>query len=125
MNVRAEIESANERFVDAFAAGDAQRLASYYTSDGQALPPGGDVVSGHSAITGMWQAVMAMGVKRAELETVEVDEVADSTAIEQGRYRLFGEGNAPIDHGKYLVVWRREGDGWKLHRDIWNTSTSA
>ena len=21
---------------------------------------------------------------------------------------------------RYLVVWKREGGSWKLHRDIWN-----
>ena len=32
------------------------------------------------------------------------------------------EGNV-ADHGKFMVVWKRVGDEWKLHRDIWNTST--
>lgn len=27
------------------------------------------------------------------------------------------------DQGKYVVLWKKEKDGWKLHRDIWNTST--
>jgi ketosteroid isomerase-like protein len=23
--------------------------------------------------------------------------------------------------GKYIVVWKKDGDAWRLHRDIWNT----
>jgi hypothetical protein len=27
-----------------------------------------------------------------------------------------------IDEGKYVVVWKRVGGQWKLHRDIWTSS---
>ena len=27
------------------------------------------------------------------------------------------------DTGKYIVVWKRDREMWKMHRDIWNTST--
>jgi ketosteroid isomerase-like protein len=26
------------------------------------------------------------------------------------------------DQGKYLVIWKRQGQTWKIARDIWNTS---
>lgn len=29
------------------------------------------------------------------------------------------------DRGKYIVVWKRVGGKWLLHRDIWNTSMPA
>lgn len=25
------------------------------------------------------------------------------------------------DRGKYVTVYRREGDGWRMARDIWNS----
>ena len=71
---------------------------------------------------GFWQAVMDMGLKTATLETLELEEYGD-IAVEQGRYQLAdAEGNV-ADHGKYMVIWKRDGGDWKLHRDIWNTST--
>ena len=24
--------------------------------------------------------------------------------------------------GKYIVIWKRNGQTWQLHRDIWNTN---
>ena len=119
------IRSANQQFMQAFAAGDAAKIAALYTKDGRALPPGAETVSGAAGITALWQMVLGMGIKRAQLETGEVDSVTDSTAIEVGKYTLFLDGDTVADHGKYIVVWRREGDQWKLHRDIWNTSKSA
>ncbi len=43
--------------------------------------------------------------------------------MEQGRYELADADGNVADHGKYIVIWKRDGDDWKLHRDIWNTST--
>lgn len=121
MSVREEIGQANRRFMDTFGKGDAQGVAALYTDDGQLLPTGGDVVTGHEAIAGFWSGAMEMGIAGAELDTRELDELGD-TAIEVGRYTLHSSGQEVLDEGKYLVVWKKDGDAWKLHRDIWNTS---
>jgi uncharacterized protein (TIGR02246 family) len=117
------IAEANKRFMAAFEQGDAHGLAALYTERGQLLPPGGDIVTGKEGIAAFWKGAMEMGIKRAELNTLEVDDQGD-TAIEVGRARLYGEGGAVIDTPKYLVVWKREGGGWKLHRDIWNSDAA-
>lgn len=117
------IATANQAFMAAFAAGDAAGIAALYTTGGQVAPPNSDVVAGTEGIRGFWQAVLDMGLDSVKLETGELDEHGD-TAIEQGRYQLAdAEGNV-ADHGKYLVIWKRDGGDWKLHRDIWNTSVS-
>jgi hypothetical protein len=43
-------------------------------------------------------------------------------AVEIGRYTLSGSEMPVLDSGKYAVVWKREGDAWRWHRDIWNSS---
>jgi ketosteroid isomerase-like protein len=114
----------NQSFMNAFAAGDAKALAGLYTTDGQLAPPNSEVLTGHEAIGGFWQGAMDMGLKGVTLETAELDEYGDTT-VEQGRYQLTDvEGNV-ADRGKYMVIWKRDGDTWKLHRDIWNTSMPA
>jgi ketosteroid isomerase-like protein len=35
------------------------------------------------------------------------------------------KGGQVIDHGKYIVVWRREKGQWKLHRDMYSSNTTA
>ena len=62
-----------------------------------------------------------MGIKTAKLEIVELDQQGN-TVIDIGRYSLMGADGQELDHGKYLVVWKRVGDGWKMHRDIFNSS---
>ena len=120
-DLRDVIASQNEQFMAAFAEGDAAGLAALYTEDGQVLPPNAGFVTGKQAIEGFWQAVMAMGVKEANLEIVEV-EGHGGTAIEVSTFALLGEGGQVLDKGKYIVIWKQEGRQWKLHRDIFNSS---
>jgi ketosteroid isomerase-like protein len=119
--VRARIEQANGHFEEAFGRQDAAAMAALYTASAQLLPAGGGPVEGTQAIERFWRGIFDSGLTRADLETVEVFAAADGeTATEVGRYRLEA-GGQEADVGKYVVVWVRTPDGWKIHRDMWNT----
>jgi uncharacterized protein (TIGR02246 family) len=122
--VRDAIAAGDESFMAAVKRGDAAGLAALYTENGQVLPPNGDFVKGKGAIQMFWQAVMDMGIKEAKLEIVEVEGYGD-TATEISTFTLYGEGGEELDKGKYMVIWKREGGQWKLHRDIFNSSMPA
>ncbi len=117
------IVAADQQFESAFGRGDTAGVAQLYTENGQVLPPQSDAITGRQGIQAFWQAVMNMGVKAARLETVEVTHQG-SAAFEVGRYTLQGAEGQVLDRGKYIVIWERDGDQWKLSRDIWNTSLS-
>jgi uncharacterized protein (TIGR02246 family) len=120
-DIRSQIEATNGQFMSAFKRGDAAALASLYTAQGQLLPANSDFVKGTEAIRGFWQGALNMGLKQVALETVEVEAHGD-TAIEVGRYKLFGGDGSVADAGKYIVIWKNDLGTWKLHRDIWTTS---
>ncbi|MGE3979584.1 MAG: DUF4440 domain-containing protein [Nitrospira sp.] len=120
-DIRPQIESANAQFVSAFKRGDAIAIANLYTAEAQLLPANNDFVRGTAAIRAFWQSVIDMGLKGANLETIELEAHGD-TAIEIGRYRLLAADDAVADQGKYIVVWKHDTGTWKLHRDIWTTS---
>jgi ketosteroid isomerase-like protein len=65
-----------------------------------------------------------MGVAAADLETVEFEEMGD-TAWEVGKFSLKAKDGRLLDHGQYIVIWKREHGAWKWHRDIWNSSRPA
>jgi uncharacterized protein (TIGR02246 family) len=123
-DTRREIESVNGQFMTALKSSDATAIASLYTSRAQILPANSDFVRGTAAIRAFWQNLMNMGLKSASLETIEVEDHGD-TAIEVGRYRLLAAGDALVDHGKYIVVWKNDSGTWKVHIDIWTTSQPA
>ncbi len=120
-DVRSEIEAANRQFEALAAKGDANAIAALYTVTGQALPAGSEAVSGTEALRKFWQGVLDSGVKGVRLKTLEV-EAAGDTAHEVGQYELLDAVGKTLDRGKYVVVWKKEGGRFKLHRDIWTTS---
>ena len=124
IDVTSEITEANKGFMEAFNNGDANALAKNYTSNAKLYPSNSDVIEGQEAIFEFWNAVMNMGIKKALLETVTAESFGN-IAIEEGRYKLYVEGDQIVDQGKYIVTWKKEDGQWKLHRDIWNTSNPA
>ena len=118
---RAGIEATNVQFMDAFSAGEAADVAACYTEDAQFMPPNGEIVSGREAIQEAMQGLTDAGIKGLQLETVEVEGHGD-TAYEVGKGTLTGEDGQTIDEVKYIVIWKKVGDAWKLHRDIFNSN---
>lgn len=116
-----EIEDRDRAFETTFNRQDADGVARLYTHDGQLLPPGSDVVTGRDGIAAFWQGIFDMGIAGARLETEEVEDHGE-TAIEVGRFTLGDADEQTVDHGTFLVVWKRDDGEWKLHRDIWNSN---
>lgn len=123
-DVKTEIDKANEAFAAAFAKGDAAAIAKMYSSDARVFPPNSDAIQGADAIRKLWQGAIDMGVKSFKLQATEVE--AYGTIVQEvGSYSTHAADGKQLDRGKYLVIWQREGNAWKLHRDIWNTSMPA
>ena len=116
-----EITAANKVFMETFREGDAAVMASLYTEDGKVLPPNAGIIEGKEAMQAFWQAVMDMGVKEAVLEIVEVEGHGD-TAIELSKFKMKDTNGNVLDHGKYIVIWKRVEGNWKLHYDIFNSN---
>ncbi len=114
------ISKTNEAFMSAFSDGDAAGVAAQYTEDGQVLPPNGDLVSGKQDIQNLFQGFIDSGVTGISLESTEVEGMGD-TAFEVGKYTLSVDDQV-IDNGKYIVIWKKDGEQWKLHRDIFNSN---
>ncbi len=119
--IEQQLRVCNDAFEAAFPNKDSVGLAALYTPDGVLLPPGMPELSGTEAIQQFWQGAMNMGVAGAKLTTVAAEEFGD-TAIEQGQFVLSGADGSQLDYGKYVVIWKRTGDQWQLHQDIWNSS---
>ena len=122
--VREAIEAANAKFMATFNSGDAAGVAALYTEEGQLLPPNAGFMKGKEAIQAFWQGAMDMGIAEARIYTLEVEAHGD-TAIEVSKYTLHAASGQELDAGKFIVIWKQEGEQWKLHRDIFNSSNPA
>ena len=111
------IRSANETYRTTVLEQAWGEWAKHFASDGIMMPPNGPIVVGRASIEAWGRAfprVAAFQNPIAELEG------SGSLALMRGTYTLdFAPAPQPLprDVGKYLVAWRKEGDGsWKVHR---------
>jgi uncharacterized protein (TIGR02246 family) len=117
---RAEIEAVNTKWIELFNKGDFAGVASLYTEDAMAFPPGSAIVKGRAALELMWKD-MAEKVSDPKVTTLDVKPIGPSTAREIGTLSLKTKGPTPQDvNGKYVVIWEKIGSEWKLAVDIWN-----
>lgn len=121
-SVLAQIKAANKKLTSAVAAGDFAGAADMYSKNPMLMASGMPVQKTKAKIKGFWAGAADMGVKSATLKTTELEADSD-TAIEVGAYRLAGAKNKTLDTGKYVVIWKKEGKDWKLHRDIFNSNS--
>lgn len=120
--VRAAIETANSKFAELAAKGDGTALAELYVKDAAVMPAGAEPVRGRSEIAKFWQGAFSSGVAGIELKTVEVYGQG-ATASEVGEYTLKDKAGKTLDHGKFIVIWRRVGGEWKLLRDMFSSNS--
>jgi ketosteroid isomerase-like protein len=119
-SIRTAMQQTNALFcASVIKNGDYEALDNIYTTGARILPPGADLISGIPQIKSFWQqAVAALGVTNATLETVDAEQTGDSV-VEIGRANLtLATGQTvPV---KYVVHWKQEDRLWKWNTDIWN-----
>ncbi len=117
---KAEIEAVEAKWTEFFNKGDFAGIASLYTTDATAFPPGSAMVQGGAAIGAMWKS-MAEQVSDPKVTTLDVKPLGPSAAREIGTFSMKTKGPTPQEMtGTYVVVWEKVGNEWKLAADIWN-----
>lgn len=126
VEARRAIEEANARIGASIVKRDGAAIAALYSEDATLLPPGSDALRGRGAIEAFWKGGIEAGMKEGKLTTLDVTSLGGDLACEVGRYAMTMQPPgqpAVTDEGKYVVIWKRHGDGgWRLHIDIWNSS---
>ena len=118
------IDEKNHEFEKAFVGGDSATLVHHYTSDAKLFPPNADAVTGSDAIAKIISQYLKYGIKEFKDETTALygDE---KNLIEEGKLFMGdGKGNT-IENGKYICVWRKDNNEWKVYSNMWNTSLTA
>jgi len=116
-----EIKNQNDKWMEDYKRGDAVAIGSHYTEDAVSLPPHTGAVVGKESIIEYWKEAMHSGAKGLNIQTKEVESDGE-LACEIGETDLIGPDDDVTDRFHYMVVWRRVGGRWLIHREIWNSS---
>ena len=119
-DLSAQIAKVDKAWEKANNAGDAAALTALYSKDAKVMPPGADAVSGTKAIQAMFTADVAQGAQMA-LTQKDVTGFGDY-ALETGSYVATSKGGKHLDHGSFMTFLKKQGAGWKIYRDTWNSS---
>ena len=120
------IDSVRDAHVTALNAGDARAWVAQFTDDGVQMPPNALANVGQTAIEAWSQGFMSLFRLEFALGVDEVH-VFGEWAFERGTYSISlhpKSGGPPMqDMGKHITIYQRKsGVGWRIARDIWNTS---
>jgi ketosteroid isomerase-like protein len=114
-----QIEAQNDKLAAAFNRADAAAVRAMYTEDAAVLPARGEMVQG-KALLPFWRAVVDR-IGDFKRVTLDVKPLGPQAAREIGRFSFRTKRELTETTGKYVVVWQKIGDDWKLATDIWNT----
>jgi uncharacterized protein (TIGR02246 family) len=117
----ADIRATMDEYRAALLAGDAARIAAFFTPDAVLLEPDTDEIVGVRAIHARIDTVLAAGAAVTELtvatELLHADgPVAFEFGTFAGRYRA-GGAEAQAVHGRYIIHWQRGPEArWHIRR---------
>ncbi len=114
-------------FADAFNAKDAPRVASFYAEDAIVMPPKQPMVRGRRNIESYYARGFQQDVSSFRLFPME-SAINGAHAFEAGTSSLTARRSASsrvgpdpnTTSGKYVVIYKRVNDEWKIAYDIFN-----
>jgi len=125
-DARSALDAQRRALTDAVLRSNAAAVAKIFTGDAKLMLPGFETVTGREAIEKFWQAGLSSGVvKRITFEPSDVTGSNDGLLAETGTLTTLDENGKEKDQSRYLIVWKRDEDQWRIHRDIANSELAS
>ena len=115
----------DQQWLQAVAAKDANRTASFYATDARMMPPNEPPVVGADQIKKQWAEMYKLPGMSLTFEPSVVRVSPDGQmAYDVGTYSLSMDGqNGPVrDDGKYTVVWQKRDGKWQAVVDMFSSN---
>jgi ketosteroid isomerase-like protein len=93
-----------------------------YTKDCWIMPPNAPALCGEDAPLEFFKtAFNKFGVRNGKFTTIDVFGDGVKFVTEVGFWQLFDAKKRLFDNGKFLVLWKKTPDGWKMFRDSFSS----
>lgn len=120
------IKDLEAQWSKAAGAKNVDDIVSFYADDASMLPPNMPIATGKQAIRGVWVELLGMPGFSASWESTKAEAaLSGDVAYDIGTYQLTmndPQGKPMPDHGKYVVVWKKQADGkWKAAADMFSS----
>lgn len=123
-----KLKSTIEKFYTAVNSGDTDKRLSLFTNDAIIMPNGGEFYVLNDSMKAVWKNYDEKWIFRIkDIEHIEIT-VSGKTAYTVNTYYYTfhkKDSEAQWHKTKNVHIWKKQDDGsWKLHVDIWNSSSS-
>jgi ketosteroid isomerase-like protein len=119
--IRKEIGITNARYFRLFQNKDTA-IVDLYTADASLLPPNAAAVRGRTALVRDFKGAYAdTHIKGVKFATLAVYANGAQYVAEEGSWQVIGTDGKLVDAGKYLKLWKKTKQGWKIFRDIFSS----
>ncbi|MCD2258800.1 YybH family protein [Psychroserpens luteolus] len=119
----AQILKNTETFSEYIKASNYKMIGASYTADAKIFPNNKEIIEGTEAIINYWKLPKGVSIKYHKVTSHEIKILGDE-AYDYGVYQgatLLGSGEEVSWKGKYVIVWKKENNTWKMYLDIWNS----
>jgi ketosteroid isomerase-like protein len=117
------IEESNAIYFQAFVKGDSSIFIHRYATDCCIMPQNTTAMCGKNAALDFFRiAYYQMGLRNGKLITTAIYGNGTEFVTEEGLWQLFDASGNMFDDGKYLVLWKKTKNGWKMFRDSFSSN---
>ena len=100
-----------------------QSIGMAYTVDAKIFPNNMDIINGREAIVKYWTLPEGVETKYHKITPEEI-KILGNDAYDYGYYEGItrrSDGTESRWKGKYVIIWRKIDQEWKIYLDIWNS----
>ncbi len=119
----AAVRAAEEQWSQVAGAKDLEKTVGFYADNAVIQPPGTPATAGKEAIRAFWAAEFKDPAYQLSWKPVAVGVAGSGDfAYTRGSYdsTYTPAGKAVREHGKYLVVWKKQAGAWKVVVDMFS-----
>jgi len=117
------ISNSNAIYFKAFVSGDSSVFIDRYAEDCCIMAPNLPALCQKNAAGEFFRmAYTQVGIRNGRFTTTELFGNGKDFVTESGLFELYDGNNNIIDTGKYLVLWKKTANGWKMFRDSFSSN---
>lgn len=120
------IEASNAIYFQAFVKNDPEIFVARYAEDCCIMAPGMPAFCGSNAPREFFRmAYDDFGLRNGKFITQEVYGDGNEFVTEVGLWQSFDEHGVLYDDGKFLVLWKKTPEGWRMYRDSFSSNRTV
>lgn len=122
--LKSEIQVLEDQYAAGENAKDVEAIVTYYADDAQSLPSEEPTVVGKDAIRARLAQNLAKDTSGNTIKFMVQEVFAGGDyVVEIGSSVTTDPSGNQVNSGKYMTLFKKEGDSYKAIRDIWNSDS--